>query len=593
MIRNRLLVRWGACFYRADRLFIFATLAMVVGLSTVSAQAAIITTGDVTPSEPPWGGLTIGNTADGSVLINGGSAVTANGETKLAMTPGVTGTLTVDGAGSTLGFVGFGLIRVGTSSLPQNFAGGTGILNVTNGATVNTEVSIGFAFNTTGYLNITNGGRVTRGSSLGTNLLSTGIATVDGVGSEWNFSGTIGSRGTGLVKILNGATVLYTGSGGTTVGRYETGTGRVILDGVGSAWTMGGQFSVGPNMAAAGSVGAGGLVTVTNGATLSNQSQTWLGYTSRAVGTVMVNGAGSSWSSVAAPGSCTGLITGPVCGLNIGIEGTGHVSVSDSATLTTSALYLNNQSRLTVDLGTGSTVTSTGVLTNDGTIRMVAKATAANGTYAPISAGTWSGVGTVQAIGGIYDPATHSVTVSSAAIGQAGVATTIDRSVTQRILITDNATGQQVGASFQAAIAPANLSLTASLMNNSQLSLLQGLLDPGKAILSGWDFSATGYTTGDPVYLSLQIGGGQKFYDLDVWHFDGTSWAKYLNTDLAYDNQFASFVATGFSGYAVSGVAAVPVPAAVWLFGSGLAAMAGWARRQNGTGSRFECLSRS
>lgn len=55
---------------------------------------------------------------------------------------------------------------------------------------------------------------------------------------------------------------------------------------------------------------------------------------------------------------------------------------------------------------------------------------------------------------------------------------------------------------------------------------------------------------------------------------------KYLNADLAYDNNFASFVATGFSGYAVSGVAAVPVPAAIWLFGSGLAAMAGIERRK-------------
>ncbi|MBX3329708.1 MAG: VPLPA-CTERM sorting domain-containing protein [Nitrospira sp.] len=117
-------------------------------------------------------------------------------------------------------------------------------------------------------------------------------------------------------------------------------------------------------------------------------------------------------------------------------------------------------------------------------------------------------------------------------------------------------------------------------MDQSQLSLLQGSLDPGDSVLSAWNFSATGHTTGDPVYLSLQVGSGQKFYDLDVWRFDGISWAKYLNTDLAYDNRFASFVANGFSGYAISGLAAVPIPAAVWLFGSGLAAMVGFARRK-------------
>ncbi|MGC4098281.1 MAG: VPLPA-CTERM sorting domain-containing protein [Nitrospira sp.] len=116
-------------------------------------------------------------------------------------------------------------------------------------------------------------------------------------------------------------------------------------------------------------------------------------------------------------------------------------------------------------------------------------------------------------------------------------------------------------------------------MGPSQLSLLQGLLDPGKAVLGAWNFSATGYTQGDPVYLSLQASEGQKFYDLDIWRFDGMGWAKYLNSDLAFDSKFASFVANGFSGYAISGLAAVPIPAAIWLFGSGLAVMVGLARR--------------
>ncbi|MGC4098277.1 MAG: VPLPA-CTERM sorting domain-containing protein [Nitrospira sp.] len=560
-----------------------AILTMLSSLSIGAAEAAVITTGDVTPSNPATWGTTpprIGNTANGSVMLNGGSVVTIVGNTNLAMTPGVTGTLTVAGVGSTWDPSGNGFIVAGTSSLPQNFAGGTGIVNITNGGTVNSIPLIGFAFNTTGYLNITNGGRLTRGGTLGNNLLSTGIATVDGVGSQWILFGgaDLGSRGTGVLKITNGGTV--TGSG-ASVGRFETGSGHVILDGVGSTWNMStGQFDVGATMSATGTVGNGSIVTVSDGATLSNLGPTRLGATARAVGTVMVNGAGSNWSSVAAPGACNGLLPTPVCGLNVGIDGTGNVSVSDGAKLTTNALYINNKSRLTVDLGTGSTVTSTGVLTNDGTIRLAAKATAANGTYAPITAGTWNGTGTVQALGGVYDPITHSVTVSSAATGQAGVATTIDTSVTQRMLITDSATGQQVGASFQATQTPSNISLIASLMGPSQLSLLQGLLDPGKAVLGAWNFSATGYTQGDPVYLSLQVGGGQKFYDLDVWRFDGTNWAKYLNTDLAYDNKFASFVANGFSGYAISGLAAVPIPAAVWLFGTGLAAMVGLARRR-------------
>ena len=564
-------------------------MTALLSLSVRSLDAAVVTTGDVSPADPAtWfaNTVTIGNTVDGSVLVNGGSMVTA--QAKLATAFGVTGMLTVDGAGSRWGWFGIGgSITVGTSSNPAIFAGGTGILNITNGGTVDNTVNIGNAFNTTGHLKITNSGRLTRGGTLGDNLQSTGTATVDGAGSQWTpLTGgvTVGSKGTGLLKIFNGATVSGTSGLGATVGRYDTGTGRVILDGLGSTWSVGtGAFDVANGMANNGS-GAVGLVTVSNGATFSNQGQTRIGYLSQSVGTVMVNGTGSSWTSIPGPGSesgCTTFIPNPVvCGLNVGVQGTGNFSVSDGATLTTNALYINNKSRLTVDLGTGSTVTSTGVLTNDGTIRLAAKATAANGTYAPINAGTWNGTGTVQALGGVYDPTTHSVTVSSAAIGQSGVATTIDRSVTQRLLITDGATDQQVGASFQAAMTPSNLSLMASLMDQSQVSLLQGLLDPGDSVLSAWDFSATGYTTGDPVYLSLEVGGGQMFYDLDVWNFDGAGWAKYLNTDLAYDNQFASFVANDFSGYAISGLTPIPVPAAVWLFGTGLVALAGLARRR-------------
>ncbi|MGC4098276.1 MAG: VPLPA-CTERM sorting domain-containing protein [Nitrospira sp.] len=561
----------------------FLMTGLITGCLAGLAQAAVLTTGDVVPSNPAtWAANTpvsIAKTANGSATVNGGSTVTT-GLVDVASTFGVTGTLSVDGPGSTWNVGNLGLVTVATSSLPDNFAGGTGTVNITNGGTVNATVFVGSAFNTTGSLNIASGGRVTKGVTLGDSNKSTGIMTIDGSGSSVGGGRTVsvGEKGNGFLKVLNGATI-NSGTSSGIVARYDTSASRGIVDGVGSSWTMG-QLTIGQGMANNGSGGVG-LLTVSNGATLSNTRPAELGFRTGGTGIVMVNGAGTTWTSIAAPGSCSQF--DPVCGLNIGVQGTGRVSVSDGATLTTNALGINNKSTLTVDLGTGSTVSvsgSTGTLTNDGTIRLAAKATAANGTYAPITAGTWNGAGTVQALGGVYNPTTHSVTVSSAATGQAGVATTIDPSVTQRMLITDSATGQQVGASFQATQTPSNISLIASLMGPSQLSLLQGLLDPGKAVLGAWNFSATGYTQGDPVYLSLQVGGGQKFYDLDVWHFDGTGWARYLNSDLAYDNKFASFVANGFSGYAISGLAAVPVPAAVWLFGSGLAALVGLARRR-------------
>ncbi len=66
-----------------------------------------------------------------------------------------------------------------------------------------------------------------------------------------------------------------------------------------------------------------------------------------------------------------------------------------------------------------------------------------------------------------------------------------------------------------------------------------------------------------------------------IWHYDRSAWSQYDAFDLAYDNTFASFTATGLSGYAVSGTAPVPIPAAAWLLGSGVIGLAGIRRRKS------------
>ncbi|MEA5115639.1 MAG: VPLPA-CTERM sorting domain-containing protein [Geobacteraceae bacterium] len=98
-------------------------------------------------------------------------------------------------------------------------------------------------------------------------------------------------------------------------------------------------------------------------------------------------------------------------------------------------------------------------------------------------------------------------------------------------------------------------------------------------MLSGWDVSAEGYVAGNPVYLSLWAGNNTGLSDLIVWHYDGSAWSKVDASDLAYDNNLASFTATGLSGYAVTGNAPVPIPAAAWLLGSGLMGLVGLRRR--------------
>ncbi|MGC4098273.1 MAG: VPLPA-CTERM sorting domain-containing protein [Nitrospira sp.] len=54
-----------------------------------------------------------------------------------------------------------------------------------------------------------------------------------------------------------------------------------------------------------------------------------------------------------------------------------------------------------------------------------------------------------------------------------------------------------------------------------------------------------------------------------------------LNVPSPCSTEYQSRLSTNsLLGYAISGLAAVPIPAAVWLFGSGLAAMVGLARRK-------------
>jgi len=96
---------------RQQRTLLHSFLSMVFLIIVVALcpglRAAITSTGDVNPSYTglgPWSiesDWIIGNEGDGTVMILDGSDVTASGNTFLAYLVDVTGTLTVDGAGST------------------------------------------------------------------------------------------------------------------------------------------------------------------------------------------------------------------------------------------------------------------------------------------------------------------------------------------------------------------------------------------------------------------------------------------------------------------------------------------------------------
>jgi hypothetical protein len=193
-------------------------------------------------------------------------------------------------------------------------------------------------------------------------------------------------------------------------------------------------------------------------------------------------------------------------------------------------------------------------------LRFVARASArAGNSYSPISAGTWTGSGTYQAVGGTWNAGADVFTVSQVVSGVAGTRVAIDESQEQRILITDPTSGESLGASFLATTSSSILSLTASPLGGAALSTLQGDLPAGQAVLDGWGLSITGYSAGNPAYLSLLIGAGYTPYqlataafsrdNLSVWDYNGTTWSAFQANDLTFDGTYASFTVSALNGY--------------------------------------------
>jgi hypothetical protein len=248
--------------------------------------------------------------------------------------------------------------------------------------------------------------------------------------------------------------------------------------------------------------------------------------------------------------------------LYVGHGGKGELNISGGGTVSAYHASINSRSFVAIEVGTGSNMVldnGIGTILNNGMVRILASASpATNAIYAPISARTWTGTGVYQAVGGKWDAVSHVFTVSGVQAGESGEEFAIDRLDTQRVLVDDTNSPWKLGASFVATAVSTPLTFTATAIEGSTLNKLKGMLGAGDSLLGGWNLTAaTGYAAGDPVYLSFGNGiGGYAEDKLQIWSYDGTTWAKLAADDLTYDGTYASFTTTAMGTFAVS----VPEP---------------------------------
>jgi T5SS/PEP-CTERM-associated repeat protein/autotransporter-associated beta strand protein len=224
--------------------------------------------------------LTVGDAGTGTLTIsNGGSASGVNGGITIGASATGIGTVIVTGAGSTLstnpalivGDFGTGILTIengatGAISGPitlGNNAGSSGTVTVTGaGSTLGTFSDLNVGNSGTGTLNVENGAAVTAfDANLGLFSGSSGTVTVAGAGSSLttNSGLYIGYSGAGTMAISNGGTVTNS-TGFVPIGYNSGASGTVTVDGAGSNFNTPSLY--------VGYLGAGTL-TLSNGGTVT------------------------------------------------------------------------------------------------------------------------------------------------------------------------------------------------------------------------------------------------------------------------------------------------------------------------------------
>jgi T5SS/PEP-CTERM-associated repeat protein len=411
--------------------------------------------------------LSVGDSGHGKLLItNGGAVGSRNGYAGYYANS--TGEITVSGAGSTwtngdgfyIGYHGGGTLSIdhGGSvsnsgySYIGNYSGSTGTVTVDGaGSTWNNTYDLSVGCNGNGKLSITNGGSVSNSTYgfIGRNSGSTGAVMVDGASSTWTNNSYlyVGNDGSGTLSITNGgkvsvaeATIVALGEDATGLIDFGAGGGTLNtralfasptqLKGTGTINTCGlvsdidlifgsndalkqtitlnqsGQnVKVDLDMTGGtgvnGSLGAGflgiGSLTIKNGVAV-NSDIGRLGYHSDSVGVVTVSGTGSTWNN-----------NNDTFGVFVGFRGVGKLSITDGGKVSGQNTYLGEEQGstgvITVD-GIGSTLAGKGALyvgvSGNGTLKITGGGTVSdvNGIICLDSGST--GAATVDGIGSTW-----------------------------------------------------------------------------------------------------------------------------------------------------------------------------------------------
>ncbi len=519
----------------------------------------------------------VGYSSSATINVTNGGKLSSALHAYLGNNPGSAGVVTVDGPGSTWNL---GDLQIGV--------GGTGHLNITNGGQVTVIGGTRLGNAGAGTINFgPNGGTLTTVSFTaqpsqiqGTGTINTRGLLLDGsldcnsnqgvnqtllwVGSSQNvsvhldltgspvpgntFAGgelAIGNNGAGSMIVREGISITSLHG---FIGYGSGSTGVVSIDGPGSNWSLTdgalASFYVGYS-------GTGSL-TISHGGKVTNGDYGYVGANSGAYGMVRVDGSGSTWTNVLP--------------LTIGGSGTGVLVIGNGGYVQGQWVVVNTGSLVVMDVGNGSGLSaSTGTLSNGGTFRLRAISNASVGTYTPLVAASWAGADSIMALGGSWNSTNHQVTISAPATGDTTSPITFDRSITQRLSITDSASGANLWEMVQAQTT-STLTLGASLMPAGQINPLQNqLTSSGSSVLKAWSITATGLSDNEPMGLAVGIGNGYLTQGLAIWQWNGTTWSAFNASDLSFGSGYANFTVTATGGYAV---ATIPL-ASTWNNSSG------------------------